>query len=321
MSRRPRVLCMVDLSGAPDAVETLNWVAEVDYCPSDRESLLQSIHNYDAFWVHVDLKIDQIVLERAKRLKVINTASTGTDHIDKEEVARRGIRLLSISSDYELLDRFTATAECAWMLQLACHRHLRAAVSHVLAGGWQGHLFSGQQLSDCTLGVLGVGRLGRMVCHYGQAFRMQVLGCDLKTFEIPGVRSVDFDTLLQESDAISIHIHMEPQNYHLFDNGAFGKMKDGAILVNTSRGDVIDETALIRALQSGKLAAFGTDVLHDEWRKDISESPVVQYAQNHDNVVITPHMGGASETSIWSARSFSAKKLAHFLETGQELTM
>ena len=316
-----RILCMVDLSGAPEALEILRRVGDVDCLKYDRQDLLDNIAKYDAFWGHVDMKVDADVLARAKRLKVINTASTGTDHIDKEELARRGIRLLSITRDYKLLDTFTATAECAWMLLLACHRHLRRASRAVLNGQWENLPFCGEQLAEQTLGVLGVGRLGKMVVEYGKAFRMKVLGCDLKGVNIPGVQEVDFQTLLAESDSITIHIHMLPRNYHLFNNETFATMKNGAVLVNTSRGDIIDEQALLRALDAGKLAAFGADVLHDEWRDDMRESPVVQYAQTHENVIITPHLGGCTTKSLWDARVFSAQKLAHWLSTGEELTM
>jgi D-3-phosphoglycerate dehydrogenase len=98
-------------------------------------------------------------------------------------------------------------------------------------------------------------------------------------------------------------------------------MKGGAVLVNTSRGDIIDESALLRALESGKLAAFGTDVLHNEWRADMRESPVIQYAQTHPNVIITPHLGGCTWKTITDARIFTARKLAHYLKTGEELRM
>jgi D-3-phosphoglycerate dehydrogenase len=283
--------------------------------------LLDVIGQYDAFWGHTDLKVDHAVLARARQLKVILTASTGTDHIDKQEAGRRGIRVLSITRDYGLLDTFTATAECAWMLMLACHRHLRAAVGSVLQGQWHGETFRGRQLSCRTLGVLGVGRLGKMTVEMGKGFRMRVLGCDRVGFAIEGVQAVDFDTLLGESDAISIHIHMEPANYHLFNDDVFARMKQGAVLVNTSRGDLIDEAALIRALESGRLGAFGADVLHDEWRADMRQSPVVQYAMTHDNVVITPHIGGCTFTSLIDARVFAARKLVHYLQTGEELTM
>ena len=192
----------------------------------------------------------------------------------------------------------------------------------VLNGKWQSELFRGRQLSQQrTLGVLGVERLGKMTVEYGKAFRMRVLGCDLKEIHIPSVEQVDFDTLLQKSDIISIHIHMTPENYHLFNEKTFAKMKEGAVLVNTSRGDIIDESALIKSLDSGKLSAFGADVLHDEWRADMGDSPLVRYAKDHDNVIIIPHIGGCTYKSIVDARLFSARKLVHYLETGDEVRM
>jgi len=92
-------------------------------------------------------------------------------------------------------------------------------------------------------------------------------------------------------------------------------MKDGVSLINTSRGDILDEQALLAALESGKVAAAGLDVIHDEWREDMRESPLVQYALTHDNLIITPHIGGCTYTSIADARIFAAQKLAEFLET------
>ena len=189
-----------------------------------------------------------------------------------------------------------------------------------MAGDW-GPLIVGRQLSGHTLGVLGVGRLGRMTVEYGKAFRMRVLGCDRRGVDVPGVEAVDFDTLLAESDAVSIHIHMTDDNRHLFNADTFARMKTGAVLINTSRGDIIDEAALLAALDSGQLGAFGSDVLHDEWRPDMANHPIIRYARDHDNVVLTPHIGGATYKSIHDARVFSAKKLAHFLTTDEELTM
>ena len=322
--RKPRLLCMSVISGAPEAVRIINGIAEVEYHqPGDRGWLLSHIEDYDLLWVHVDTKVTADMLARAQKLRAIATSSTGTDHIDREAAAERGIRILSNTRDYGLLDRFTATAEMAWLLLMACCRNLRSAVGFVMDGNWQVDptRFSGVQLTEMTLGVLGVGRLGRMTCRFAQGFCPRVLGCDLKGVELPGVEEVDFETLLRESDAISIHIHMLPRNHHLFNRDVFARMKDGAYLVNTSRGDIIDEAALLSALESGKLAGFGADVLHDEWRADMGESPVVRYAQTHDNVVLTPHIAGATDTSIWEARAFTARKIAHYLETGEELRM
>jgi D-3-phosphoglycerate dehydrogenase len=305
-----------------EAKEILDAECDVDYLPADRAKLLEIIGSYDAFWGHFDFKVDKPVLERATKLKVVNTTSTGTDHIDKDECARRGIHVLHIAKDLGLLDTFTATAELAWMLMLACHRNMRAATRDAHAGKWGNtERFQGDQLSTRTLGVLGIGRLGKMTVEYGKAFRMKVLGCDLQPFSIPGVEQVDFDTLLRRSDAISIHIHMTAENRHRFNAQSFAKMKRGAVLVNTSRGGIVDEAALLAALDSGQLAAFGSDVLEDEWRADMTKQPVIEYARTHDNVVLTPHIGGASRQSIEWSRVFSAKKLVHFLKTGEELTM
>ena len=190
------------------------------------------------------------------------------------------------------------------------------------AGVWGNtERFQGDQLAQRTLGVVGIGRLGKMVVEYGKAFRMKVLGCDYQPFSIPGVEQVDFDTLLRRSDAVSLHVHMTPENRHLINAQTIAKMKRGMVLVNTSRGGLVDETALLAALDSGQLAAFGSDVVEDEWRADMTTQPVVAYAKTYDNVVLMPHIGGATRYPISASRIFSAKKLVHYLKTGEELAM
>lgn len=320
---RPRVLCMADLSSAPEALETLRRVAEVDYLPPDRAKLMETLHLYDALWTEFTMKLDREALSGGTRLRAVNTASTGTDHIDKDLLAERGIRLLCIKNDLGLLDQFTATAECGWMLLLCCARRMRRCIDVSLSDSWAARDdLRGRQLSGLTLGVLGVGRLGKMTVEYGKAFRMRVLACDLKDFHIAGVERVPFGTLLREADAVCIHIHLTKENHNLFDAATLALMKPGAILVNTSRGDIVDEGALIAALESGRLAAYGTDVVHDEWRANMGESRLIQYARaNPAKVVLTPHIGGNTDFSVRAARIFSARKLAHFLETGQELTL
>ena len=313
---------MVDLSLVPDALERLREVADVDYVPADPEVLRQTLGGYDVYWGHVDVPVNADTLSRADRLRLIATASTGTDHIDKEAARRRDIEVISIAEEYELLEGFTATAELAWTLLLMCVRNLRPMVRRALAGQWHDReLLRGRQLSDMTLGVLGFGRLGKMTARYGRAFCQRVLACDKRPFcevfqgwPAEGVKPVDFETLLRESDAISIHIHMLPENYHLFDAAVFAKMREGAVLINTSRGDVIDEQALLDALKAGRLGAFGADVLHDEWRESMADHPVVQYAQSHDNVVLTPHMGGGTLLSIAEARRFVANRIVAWIE-------
>ena len=319
MPTRPRIVVVAP--PLPDeAKKTLAGAADVTYLSPDRAKVKAALADADALWTHFDFKTDKDLLDAGPKLKVVNTATTGTDHIDKAECARRGIRVLCTAKDDGLLDTFTATAECGWMLMLACHRNFRTVTAKASAGNWQGsEQHQGEQLSRKTLGVLGLGRLGKMTVEFGKAFRMRVLGCDHLDINIPGVENVDFETLLRESDAISLHIHMTQENYHLFNADVFARMKPGAVLINTSRGDLVDEQALIAALDSGRLRAYGADVVHDEWRNDMSEQPLVKYSQTHDNVVLTPHIGGATRQSIEDSRLFSAAKLAHYLQTGEEL--
>jgi D-3-phosphoglycerate dehydrogenase len=170
------------------------------------------------------------------------------------------------------------------------------------------------QLSGKTLGVLGVGRLGKMVAAYGNAFRMRVLGCDLNPISVPDVQQVDFDTLIRQSDVISIHIHLTPVNTRLINEAAFAKMKRGVVIINTSRGAIIDEEAFAKALQSGHVGAAGLDVIEGEWRSDLVNHPLIQYARAHDNLVIMPHVGGCTWESQRAAHTFTANKLADALQ-------
>lgn len=318
MPPRPRLLCATP-NLAEEALAHLAGVVEVDQLPAGK-SLRDAIPGYDALWANFDVKVDAEVLRHADKLRVIATSTTGTDHLDKPTCAARGIRILCIARDLGLLNTFSATAELGWMLLIACRRKFRAANRAAHDGRWHERTV-GDQLLGATLGVLGLGRLGKMTARYGAAFGMDVLGCDHLPIELPGVRRVTFDELLAESDAICIHIHMTPENRGLFNAAAFARMKPGAVLVNTSRGDLIDEAALLAALESGRVGAFGADVLHDEWRADMAEQPIVRYAMTHDNVILTPHIGGSTRQTIASAQVFTARKLAHFLATGEELTM
>jgi D-3-phosphoglycerate dehydrogenase len=143
---------------------------------------------------------------------------------------------------------------------------------------------------------------------------MNVIGCDTSPRRrIDGLRYVDFDTLLAESDVISIHIHLTPENRHLLGAAQFARMKDGVVIVNTSRGGIIDEAAFADALKSGKVGAAGLDVIEGEWRTDLAEHPLIRYAREHDNLVIVPHLGGITLESQAASSQFVADKLAEML--------
>lgn len=283
----------------------------MDVRPPDRDLVAGIVGDYDAILVALSLPLDRELIALAKRLRVVVTPSTGLDHLDLVALTERGIEVQSIKVEYELLDQVSATAEQAWALLLAVSRKLPAAHAAALEGRWARDEFRGTQIRGKTLGVVGVGRLGMMVARYGQAFGLTVLGCDpAPRRELDFVDYVDLDTLVERADIISLHVHLNDSTRHLIDGRAFARMKEGVTIINTSRGGLIDETALVEALESGKVAGAGLDVIDGEWRTDLDQHLLIQLARRHPRVVISPHVGGVTLESQAMTLKFTADRLA-----------
>lgn len=310
---RPRVLCLADLSVSPGAREILEAGCDLVEAEPDRRTLLELIPDAEAYLATLKVVFDREVFDRASKLRIIATPSTGTDHLDLNCAAERTVKVISLKDETEFLDRVTSTAELAWGLLLAAVRRIPSACADTLRGNWGRDRFRGHQLAYKTLGILGFGRLGRIVADYGKAFRMNVIACDIRPFKAPGVERVDFETLLARSDVLSIHIHLTDENRGLISREAFAKMKPGVVLINTSRGAVIDEGALIDALRDGVVSAAGLDVIDGEWRPDLANHPLICYARSHDNLIIVPHLGGTTFEAQDMTLRFIAAKLVEEL--------
>lgn len=317
----PHIMVAANMQLCVATLDTLRQVGTVDYvAPAERETVLARLAQVNAYLGSPDIKIDAEFLARAAQLEVVCTCSTGTDHIDIPALEARGITLFSIKHEIELLESFTSVAEMTWGLLIACLRRIPYQFERAKRGEtrwWLDDRPPPRQLSGKTLGVFGVGRLGRMVVEYGKAFGMRVLGCDLKALSIPGVEQVDLETLVRESDIFTIHVHLTDITRGIIDRDVIARMRPGVVLLNTARGDIIDEQAMIEALESGHIAAAGLDVFHNEWDPDLASHPLFEYARTHDNLVITPHTAGASVESITGARIFMADKLAAYLRERQ----
>jgi len=305
----------LDLSGAPDAVETLQRAGRLIQLPAERPEVLAKIGPADAYLASASVIIDDEFLDAAPRLKIIGSPSTGTDHMDLVAIDRRGITRFDIAKEHELINGFTATSEMAFALLLAVNRHLKPAFAAADRGNWARERFTGFQLSGKTLGIVGLGRLGTITARIGNGFGMRVLARDIREVNAPDVEIVGFDELLATSDVLSIHVHLTPETENLIGAEAFRAMKPNAILINTSRGRIVDEAALVAALEKGEIAGAGLDVIDGEWLPDAERArhPLVAYARNHDNLVIAPHIGGATTESIYGARIFMARKIADWL--------
>ena len=312
---RGRVLNMSDLTPNPRALDCLDAVADVVSVDADQTRLVEMIPDFDAYFASLHVRANADVLNAGQRLQVIATSSTGTDHIDVKLAEEKGIEVISIKHDYDLLDRFTATAELTFGLLFACVRKIPFAFDAAKQGNWARVLFRGHQVAHKTFGIIGYGRLGKMSAQYARAFRMRVIAHDPVPFECEGVERVDLHTLLGESDIIALHVHLTDETRGMISWDEFDRMKDGVILINTSRGGLIDEEAFLSALESGKVGAAGLDLIHGEWRKDLYNHPLIRYTRTHDNLVITPHVGGATFETESQAIEYTAKKLADYLRS------
>ena len=317
-----KILSFADTKHRPEVLAPLDGIAEVINLPPTLENLEAELPEFDGFIPSLEVRLTRDLIERCPRLRVVATPSTGWDHLDTVSLKERGIHLISLREETEFLSSVTCTAEMAWALLLAVVRKLPWSFEAAKQGDWARDRFRGHQLSGKTLGILGYGRLGRIAADFGVAFRMRVIACDRRSTEFaPGVEGVDFDTLVRDSDVLSIHIHLTPENEKLIDRDVLARMKPEAVILNTSRGGIIDETALIDALESGRLRGAGLDVIHGEWNEDLTQHPLIQYARSHDNLVISPHTGGVTFEAQAMTLEFLAGKLADYLRTlGPEQT-
>ncbi len=277
--------------------------------------MLKLIPDFDAYLCSLKVLVDRKILGAAKKLRVIATPSTGLDHIDIEYAKEKGVDIISLKDDYEVLKKITATAEMTWALLLGVARKIPWGFESVKQGIWARDRFRGYQLRGKTLGILGYGRLGKMVASYAKSFLMKVIACDLKKISAAGIEQVDFDNVLRNSDILSIHIHLTKENYGLIGRTAFSKMKEGIIIINTSRGTIIDEDALLEALESGRVGAAGLDVITGEWDSRLKQHPLIVYAGEHENLLISPHVGGVTFESQTLAYTRTAQKLADYLKS------
>ncbi|UZQ82397.1 MULTISPECIES: glyoxylate reductase [Thermoanaerobacter] len=277
-----------------EGVNLLREYCEVEVSPYDRmltkEELLEKVQGKNAVITQLTDKVDKEFFEAAKEVKIVANYAVGFDNIDLEEATRRGVY---ITNTPDVLTN--ATAELAWALLFATARRVVESDKFMRAGkfqGWAPMLFLGKGVTGKTLGIIGAGRIGQAFAKMAKGFDMKILytaRSPKKEFEEEtGAQYVDLDTLLKESDFVSIHVPLTPETRHLIGEKELKLMKKSAILINTGRGPVVDEKALVKALKNKDIYAAGLDVYE---REPLFEEELAQL----DNVVMLPHIGSATE--------------------------
>jgi D-3-phosphoglycerate dehydrogenase len=269
----------------------------------------------DVAIVRLAHRIDEEVLAAAKRLSVLVSATTGLDHIDLQAAERQGIAVLSLKGETEFLSTISATAELSFSLLLSAVRRLPAAASSVLSGAWDRDAFFGHELSGKRIGILGLGRIGRKIARYASAFEMNVAAYDPYTTSwVDGVlRESSRESLFRRSDVLSIHVPLNEETRASIGREELFWLPKGAVLVNTARGEILHEEALVEALLERRLSAAALDVIHAEREPSQRSERLLRYAREHDNLILTPHIGGVTYESRENTEIFMAKKLSVFL--------
>ncbi len=261
------------------------------------------LDSMDVLFAPLGYKFDAALLAKCPQLKAIVTNTTGVPHIDVNHARKRGIEVISLERERDFLNSITPTAELTIGLIICLTRNMVPALKAVRDGKWRRWDFGGTaMLSRMSLGIVGLGRLGGMVAKRAKAMGMRVRFFDRGIWKEPPdpifERVDSLAGLVESCDIVTIHVPASAENRHLFNAELFAHFKFGAYLINTARGEVVDSNALVQALNSGRLAGAALDVLDGEFtpgfEKEIADNPLVCYAKTHDNVLITPHIGGST---------------------------
>jgi len=304
------VLVLTEPDGFPDdAMRRLKAAVEVHPGPFDRPGLLAAVKSADGMMIRLGHQVDRELLEEAECLKAIASATTGLDHIDLDACSARGIEVVSLKDERAFLETIPATAEHTLALILALARQIPAAHNHAVAGGWNRDAFPGILVRGLRLGLVGLGRLGRMVVDPARALGMEVRGHD-PFVEGEDVTLLALPDLLAWADVVSLHVAYDASTRHLIGESELARMKPNAFLINTARGGVVDEAALVRSLQDGRIGGAALDVLDNEANLLAGKrSRLMELARKHPRLILTPHIGGMIPACREAAEAFVADKL------------
>jgi phosphoglycerate dehydrogenase-like enzyme len=309
------------ISGVADELESIGDVTYLD--DPGIEQVITVISEYVAIFTNPNKSkvfIGREVLDAATNLKVICTASTGTNHIDKPYATELGLPILSLTDERDVINRISSTAELAFALTLAGLRHVVRGHSSVMNGEWDYTQFIGRQMNCLTIGVIGYGRLGSMYAKYCKAFDSRILVYDpYKQVEDEGIEQFDsLESMLKISDVVAIHVHVTDETLGMVNKNCFNNMKKDVLLVNTARGDIVNEKELVEFLEDNDKAKVATDVLEDEVRNRL-KSPLLKYALKSDQVIITPHIGGMTSEAQEIAYGHAARRLKNYFSNDKEV--
>lgn len=273
-----------------------------------KENLLQEIGNYDALLVRSQTKVDRFVLMAGTKLKLVGRAGVGIDNIDVSSAKECGIAVINTPTGNSV-----SAAELAFALIMSAARKIPQAHAHMRQGEWQRKNFIGTELCGKTLGLIGFGNVGQLLARRAQAFDMRVIAYDpfvsddkFRSFNLNGTTMLD--EIFRKSDFLSLHCGLDDKTRNIVNVNSLAQMKKGAILINAARGELIDENALLDALNRGHLACAALDVFAKE--PPDPADPLL----NHPKTITTPHIGASTKEAQLRVSTLLAEQTIAFFQ-------
>ena len=307
-----KILCITPIKHLEGVFEKLSKFGEVEYQPNITKPALKfylSTNSVD--WIFTNPNKQNFILDEdilnGSNIKGINTASTGLNHIDLNYCNENNIEVVSHKNDLDLINDLPSTSELAFGLMMSLMRNIPKSFHSVKDGNWDYEPYVGHQIKGKTIGIIGYGRLGKIMCDLFYGWGVKLLATD--PYErITTARGVPLDELLEKSDVVFLHTHVTDDTRGMVDEEFLSYMKEGSYLINTARGELVDEEAIIESIKVGHLKGYGTDVIKDEFG-DIEKSKLVEFSINpNNNVVITPHIGGMTIEGQTTAYHWAVNK-------------
>jgi D-3-phosphoglycerate dehydrogenase len=308
----PSIVVLDDI--AQEGLDLLNAQADLQYeirtGLKDEGKLRETLAQFDGAILRSGVKITAASLEGNRRLKAIVRAGVGTDNIDKEAATRLGIVVMNTPAGNTI-----STAEHAFALMMSLSRNIPAAHQSLADGRWDRKSYMGTQLAEKTLGIVGLGRIGREVASRALAFQMRVIGYDPFLTDEQAVklgikRAATVEELLPQADYLTVHTPGGPETKDLIHSGNLDRVKRGIRLINAARGGIYNEAALVEGLQDGRIGGVALDVFQKE---PCTDSPLFKMP----NVVCTPHLGASTEEAQTQVAVEGIQLLINFFKTGE----
>ena len=288
-------------------------LGEVDIIENSRdlrESVMNIIEEYDVLAIKVDFKVDKEMLDKARNLKVIASATTGVDHIDLDYAKRKGVEVIFLKGA-----NTSATAEYVFALLFSLYRRVYPAQNSLLQGKWDRVSYIGDNFNEKVFGIVGLGKIGRHVAKIANGFGMKVVAYDpylsASVFRENNVEKMELDDLLKVSDVVTLHTFLTDETRKMFNMSKFELMKNNSVLINCSRGEVVNDEDLVKALKEKVIAGAALDVFDLE---PLEENHIlVKNAKILKNLVISPHLAGSTKESVNESGKFVAQNTKAFL--------